>query len=100
MKKENYINSINLNIDTDFPYLVLDVIGKNSYPQNPGFQVMHWHEDLQFVYVLDGTVTVKTLTNSITLEKGEGIFINKNVVHFIGQFDCHLRFLLWARGAP
>lgn len=33
MEKEKYINSINLNIDTDFPYLVLEVIGNSSYPQ-------------------------------------------------------------------
>lgn len=32
-KKENYINSVNLNIDTDFPYLVFDVINDKSYPR-------------------------------------------------------------------
>ncbi len=40
-EKEKYINSVNLNSHTDFPYLVLDVIGDKSYPRNPGFQVMH-----------------------------------------------------------
>lgn len=89
MENNKVINSVNLYAGTNFPYLVLNVIGENSYPRNAGFQTVHWHEDLQFVYVLDGTVTVKTLTSSVTLEKGEGIFINKNVVHFIGQFDCH-----------
>ena len=24
-----------------------------SDPRNPGFQVMHWREDLQFIYVFD-----------------------------------------------
>ena len=93
MENNKVINSVNLYAGTNFPYLVLNVIGENSYPRNADFQTVHWHEDLQFVYVLDGTVTVKTLTNSVTLEKGEGIFINKNVVHFIGQFDCHYNFL-------
>ena len=61
MKNEqnNYINSVNLNADSDFPYLVLDVVGDQSYPRNPGFQVMHWHEDLQFIYVLDGEIEIK-----------------------------------------
>ena len=27
--KEDFINSVNLNINTDFPYLVLDVINDN-----------------------------------------------------------------------
>lgn len=89
MKDKKIINSVNLYSGTNFPYLVLNVIGENSYPRNAGFQTVHWHEDLQFVYVLDGTVTVKTLTDSVTLEKGEGIFINKNVVHYIAKYDCH-----------
>ncbi len=89
-KKENYINSVNLNIDTDFPYLVLDVINDRSYPRNLGFQVMHWHEDLQFIYVLSGAVEVKTLDNSFRIEAGQGIFINKNVVHFVKRAgECH-----------
>lgn len=89
-KKENYINSVNLNIDTDFPYLVLDVTNNRSYPHNPGFQVMHWHEDLQFIYVLSGSIEVKTLDNSFQIAAGEGVFINKNVVHLIRYTDeCH-----------
>lgn len=96
MEKENYINSINLNIDTDFPYLVLDVIGKNSYPRNPGFQVMHWHKDLQFIYVLDGIVEVRTLDNSVQIQAGEALFINKDVVHFVGEIEnCHYNSILF-----
>ncbi len=108
MERENYINSINLNIDTDFPYLVLDVIGKNSYPRNPGFQVMHWHEDLQFIYVLDGIIEVRTLDHSIQIQAGEAIFINKDVVHFVGENkNCHYNsflfppyFLAFYAGSP
>lgn len=89
-EKEKYINSVNLYVDTDFPYLVLDVIDDRSYPRNPGFQVMHWHEDLQFIYVLGGSIEVKTLDNTVSVQAGEGIFINKNVVHFVRRTgECH-----------
>ena len=89
-EKEKYINSVNLYVDTDFPYLVLDVINDRSYPRNPGFQVMHWHEDLQFIYVLGGSIEVKTLDNTVSVQAGEGIFINKNVVHFVRRTGgCH-----------
>ena len=81
LDREQYINSVNLNIDTDFPYLVLDVINDNSFPRNPGFHVMHWHEDLQFILVLEGTIEVQTLDTSVLIHTGEGLFINKNVVH-------------------
>ncbi len=96
MEKEDYINSVNLNIDTDFPYLVLDVTGGNSYPQNPGFQVMHWHKDLQFIYVLDGIAEVRTLDDSVQIQAGEAIFINKDVVHFVGEMKhCHYNSFLF-----
>ena len=90
LDREQYINSVNLNIDTDFPYLVLDVINDNSFPRNPGFHVMHWHEDLQFILVLDGTIEVQTLDTSVRIRTGEGLFINKNVVHDVLRLDnCH-----------
>ena len=89
--KNDYINSVNLNADSDFPYLVLDVINDQSYPRNPGFHVMHWHEDLQFIYVLDGEIEIKTLYTLVQVNKGSGIFINKNVIHLVNKRtpSCH-----------
>ena len=90
MNRDHYINSVNLNQNTDFPYLVLNVYNGNSYPRNPGFRVMHWHEDIQFIYVLDGEIEVVTLESRTALHKGEGFFINKNVVHLVDKVDtCH-----------
>ena len=89
-ERNNCINSVNLNVDSNFPYLVLDVVSDQSYPRNPGFQVMHWHEDLQFIYVLDGEIEIKTLDTSIQVKKGSGIFINKNVIHLVTKsLSCH-----------
>ena len=87
----DYINSVNLNAGSDFPYLVLDVWGDQSYPRNPGFQVMHWHEDLQFIYVLEGEIEIKTLDTSTRIKKDGGVFINKNVIHLVNNTtsSCH-----------
>lgn len=88
--QNDYINSVNLNAKSDFPYLVLDVRDDQSYPRNPGFQVMHWHEDLQFIYVLDGEIEVKTLDASVQVSRGSGIFINKNIIHLVKKINsCH-----------
>ena len=88
--KTEFINSVNLNAGSDFPYLVLDVVNEQSYPRNPGFQVMHWHEDIQFIYVLAGEIEIKTLTTSVSVGAGSGIFINKNVVHLVRKNSaCH-----------
>ena len=108
MKSEQYINSVNLNAGTEFPYLVLDVHEQESVPRNPGFQVLHWHEDLQFVYVFEGSAELQTLEESVRLKAGEGVFLNKNVVHQIRQGEgCHYnsflfpeRFLKFYPGSP
>ena len=90
MKQDKYINSINLNQNTNFPYLVLNVLNGNSYPRNAGFRVMHWHEDIQFIYVLEGEIEIVTLESRTALHKGDGIFINKNVIHLVDKVDaCH-----------
>lgn len=90
MQQKTYLNSVNLNRNTDFPYLVLNIVNDNSYPRNPGFQVMHWHEDLQFIYVLSGEIEIVTLETVVSLHPGEGVFINKNVVHLVRQIcPCH-----------
>ncbi len=83
MAEEGYINSVNLNAKTGFPYLVIEVEGGRSYPVNPGFRVMHWHEDLQFLLVESGEITVRTLYESVKLGSGDGILINRNVVHLV-----------------
>ena len=83
MQKEEYINSVNLNSATDFPYLVLEGCDGKLFPVNKGFRVMHWHEDIQLIYVIHGELSVKTLDDEVIIRDGEGIFINKYVVHFI-----------------
>lgn len=96
MKSSQYINSVNLNAGTAFPYLVLDVHEQKSVPRNPGFQVLHWHEDLQFVYVFEGNAELQTLEESVRLKAGEGVFLNKNVVHQIWQgAGCHYNSFLF-----
>lgn len=108
MNHDKYINSVNLNQNTNFPYLVLNVINGNSYPRNPGFRVMHWHEDIQFIYVLDEEIEIATLESRTVLHKGDGFFINKNVVHLVDKVDaCHYNsfifpdyFLRFYLGSP
>lgn len=85
--RESFYNSVNLNADTDFPYLVLNVINGRSYPQTPAFQIMHWHEDLQLIYVLDGSISLKTLAESVALAAGEGLFVNKRVLHRVEKVE-------------
>ena len=66
----DYLNSVNLNAGQDFPYLCMDVENGKSVPEPPGFHVMHWHEDFQFIYVLAGELYLHTLNRTRVVPAG------------------------------
>lgn len=89
---DEYLNSVNLNIEKDFPYLCMDIENGKSVPEPPGFRVMHWHEDVQFIYVFTGEVHLRTLEQTAVVPAGQGIFINQSVVHFVAaDMACHYK---------
>lgn len=108
MDKNRFVNSVNLNIGTRFPYFVVDAIDDKPFPPNPGFRLMHWHEDLQFILVTDGRITVQTLDEKVEVGAGEAIFINARVIHRITKIGtCRYRsfifpasFLSFFPGSP
>lgn len=94
--KESYLNSVNLNSANSFPYLCMDVEKGRSLPEPPGFHVMHWHEDFQFLYVLKGELYFHTLDQTQVIHAGNGVFINKNVVHLVlASPECHYKSILF-----
>lgn len=75
--------------DTRFPLLVLDVQRKVCRPFNEGFRMLHWHQELQFVYVRKGLVRFRLWEQEYQLGEGCCMFINCNVLHHItGKEDC------------
>ena len=51
----------------------------------------HWHEALEFDYVVSGSVKVSTAGQTQTFRKGEGFFINTNVLTAMENLeDCLL----------
>ena len=108
-KHTNYRNAANLNAETTFPYFVRKAENQFFSAGDVGFGVLHWHDDLQFIYVLEGLVCVKTLEEEEFLSAGEGIFTNKGVIHYsIGRsnpcryilFRFPQRFLYFYPGSP
>lgn len=45
--------------------------------------VNHWHEDVEFIYVVDGSIKYHVNDSIFTLHMGEGIFINSKQMHVI-----------------
>lgn len=46
-----------------------------------GYVAWHWHEELQFCVVTDGTVDFHVQNEVVSLSEGEGIFINVGQMH-------------------
>lgn len=53
----------------------------------------HWHKEIEIVVVYEGSVVLETEKEKITLQKGEGIFINSEELHYfkkLGDKKCML----------
>lgn len=57
----------------------------------------HWHEYLEFTLVLSGSVTCRCSGDSVSLDAGDGIFLNSHVLHrFEADADAMLVSTLFA----
>ena len=54
-------------------------------PPGPGYRYLHWHEDLQFTLVRNGSCTIQVNGVPYTLHAGEAIFINSGSLHMTSQ---------------
>lgn len=89
--KENLEEKI-LHMTPDFPYVYCHV-EMDTYPG--GYIPWHWHDELEFIYVLRGTVEYHVKATIITLSEGEGCFMNSNVLHMLKPQDgCENTILL------
>lgn len=89
------IYSHNSSLASDLPLLVLEVEGRRCAPDNEGFLSLHWHEEVQFLYVLAGSAVTRVYDQSVTVSAGEGLFINRNAVHLTrGSEDCRYHSFL------
>lgn len=72
----------NPHIHSQFPFLILDVNNNNNncVPPRLKFHEMHWHDDLQLTFVINGEIQIKTIFQTIELKENEIVFINKKIL--------------------
>ena len=56
------------------------------YPDYKG--VSHWHDDIEFIMMVDGQMTYDINGQSIDMQTGEGVFVNSRCLHY-GYSDAH-----------
>lgn len=81
--KEYQINQTTLEesveqVTPEFPYMT-DLCDLHLYPGNTF--PWHWHNEVEFFYMQEGQVTYHLPSGSYTFSKGEGGFINANILH-------------------
>lgn len=73
----------------DFPAY----IKKRQLSSYPDFRaVSHWHDDLEFMLILEGQMSYDVNGQKISLQAGEGIFVNSRCFHY-GYSDTHTECL-------
>lgn len=53
----------------------------------------HWHKEIEIVVLYEGSVSLETEKESIVLQKGDGVFINSEELHYfkkLGDEKCLL----------
>lgn len=51
------------------------------------FVPWHWHEELEFIIVVENKLDIRIGTDRFIIEKGNGIFINSGTLHFITDLE-------------
>ncbi len=65
-----------------------------------GYVPLHWHEELQFTIVKQGTIELHILGEKVSITEGAGFFINSGVVHEIHAKTKNATYICWNIGIP
>lgn len=64
------------------PYAFPLIVHETNLQDKPmGFNNWHWHEEVQFTYVLEGSMITTAQGTDYILRPGDGFFINSNLSH-------------------
>ncbi len=69
---------------SDFPVAVYETELKKNVL---GYVAWHWHEEIQFCYVISGRVCFQVNNHQKILGENQGIFIASNVLHMAKSWD-------------
>lgn len=91
-QKRSSLHETNRYEDAAFPVGMYEVTREGIVPDGRGYLDLHWHEELQFTLVDRGTLNLQVNAVDYTLEEGQGIFINRNLLHVINELSRDGRY--------
>lgn len=70
----------------ELPFLALDIKDNTCMPPRRVFQILHKHEEIEFILVHKNKLHIQTSMSEIIVNEGEGAFIPKNVLHVLNTY--------------
>lgn len=80
-KEEKELHEVNRYTDSAFPVGTYEVTRERILPEGRGYKDLHWHEELQFTYVVKGELQIRIDGKDYIVKEGEVVFINRNLLH-------------------
>lgn len=91
--KDKNLEEVNHYKDYAFPVEVFTVTRESIVPHGRGFLDLHWHNELQFSYVLVGSMTMQVNGIKYEIKAGSAIFINRNILHITTELSDDGRYV-------
>lgn len=76
-------HEINHYKDSSFPVEIYQVNRYGMLPTGRWLRDYHWHDELQFTFVTNGSITIQVGNKQYCLQKGEGIYISSGLIHAV-----------------
>lgn len=71
-----------------FPYIVYGA----KLPEHTSGVALHWHDEMEIIYVREGVVSVSVRNTEYTVSAGDIILIHPQAIHAIKQHGSHSAF--------
>ena len=92
-KEEKELHEVNRYTDPAFPVGTYEVTREGILPEGRGYKDLHWHEELQFTYVVKGELQIRIDGKDYIVKEGEVVFINRNLLHITTDLTKDGRYI-------
>ena len=87
LKNRKEFKELNRYQDSDFPVNVYYADIHSMQPPGRWLHDLHWHEELQFTLVVNGSLTMQADNSTIHAQKGDVVFVNSTVIHAVTELS-------------
>lgn len=85
-QNQSYLVAKNIDTKSNIPFLALDIQDNTCIPPRNVFQILHKHEEVEFIIVEKNKLQIQTAMTELIVNEGEGAFIPKNVLHVLNTY--------------